>query len=256
VKVVLLDPEEVLPLSKALQFFGPNEEDMENRTSILSNFHSESSLKEKWNRQILGLHEVILFMVTQGAHDHTVTADSFLGFKNSVHNLPSILKNPDLRNTKALFKGKPAFIIGAGPSISPQLEWLRQYQDRALFVAADTMLRPLSKYGMEPQVIASLERSPNVADLLDMDNPHPRTLLVGCSVLDPNCFLKYQGPQSSYFTYNNSNLFFPFPRSRFRTGEQHARCRPCRGPFPVRRRLRGRAGFRQGLQRPVSRPAS
>lgn len=217
-KIAVLDPQSTLSFQEVFDVFEPTVEDREHRTTILSNFPDDSPYRETWNRQVLGLHELVLFMAGQGNHDHGVTHDSYLGFKNTVRNLPKILKHPDVRNLGGIFKNKPCFILGAGPSISSQLEWLKKYQDLAVIIAADTMLTPLTEKGIRPHVIASLERSPEVITLLDIERKHPETLLVASSVLDPECLEKYQGPISTYFSYQNFCRYFPFPRSRFRTG--------------------------------------
>ena len=219
IKIALMDPHEPLEYSLARELFEPSSWDVEGKTSILSNFESKDSiLAQRWNRQVLGIHDTILVTASMGAGNHAVTFDTLLGFRNSMLNIPETMRSPDLRKVKAFFKGKPGILIGAGPSIEAQLPWLRDQQDRAILVAADTMLKPLREASIHPHIICSIERSPEVKSLLDPGQSHNDTLLLASQVLDPNCFETYQGPRSIYFPNNHWNRWFGFRRSHFGTG--------------------------------------
>lgn len=217
-KVCVLDPESYLDFEFAKKIYNPQAEDLEKKTSILANFPKDSLYKDYWVNQTMGIHEVLTFMSSAGSGNHDITHDTYIGFKNTIKNLPEILKHPDVRNLKGLFTGKPCFVLGAGPSIEPQLQWLKKYQDQALLVAADTMLEPLREVGIRPHIITSIERTPEVTQLLDGDHPHPETLLLASGVLDPECFKTYQGPRSIYLSYAHFNYWLPFPKSQFGTG--------------------------------------
>jgi|GEM_PF-3896259 len=218
VKIALFDPEEYLDIEYAKKIFAPDKWDLSGKTTILSNFEKTSPNMDRWNRQVLGIHEVLSMMSSKGAGNHEITHDTFVGFKNTFKNIPEVLSHPDVRNTKALFKNKPAILIGAGPSINSQLDWIKKNQDRALLVAADTMLMPLTDYGIQPHMIVSIERTPNVASLMDEKREHPNTLLLAAAVLDPNCFARYKGPRSIYFPNNHYNRWLPLERSQLGSG--------------------------------------
>ncbi|PIR21845.1 MAG: hypothetical protein COV44_11130 [Deltaproteobacteria bacterium CG11_big_fil_rev_8_21_14_0_20_45_16] len=219
IKIALMDPNEPLEYALARELFEPSSWDVEGKTSILSNFESKDSpLAERWNRQILGIHDTLLMTASMGAGNHAVTFDTLLGFRNSMLNIPETMKSPDFRNLRGFFKGKPGILIGAGPSIEAQLPWLRDQQKHAILIAADTMLRPLREAGIYPHIICSIERTPEVQSLLDPGQSHKNTLLLASQVLDPSCFETYQGPNSIYFPNNHWNRWFGFRRSHFGTG--------------------------------------
>lgn len=218
-RIILMKPEENLEFKDAVEYFAYDAWDSKGRSMILSNFEDkDSDVAQKWNRQILGVHDVILHVANRGAGDPANTADVFIGFRNSLKNIFTSLKSPDVRQLKSLFKSKPAFIVGAGPSVEPQLDWLKKHEGDGIIIAADTMLAPLREAGIRPDIICSLERTPGVKDLLDKGHSHPQTLLLASNVLDPECFEIYDGPYSIYYPYNTWQNWIPITRSQFATG--------------------------------------
>lgn len=61
---------------------------------------------------------------------------------------------------KDSFKGIPAVICGAGPSLSEHLPQLKEVQDRALFFGGGSALSALSKGGIRPNFAASIDPNP------------------------------------------------------------------------------------------------
>jgi len=56
-----------------------------------------------------------------------------------------------LENTK--LQDKPFLILGAGPSLHTNIEWLQKNQDKFLIVAVSAMLSSLEKYNIKPAII-------------------------------------------------------------------------------------------------------
>lgn len=198
--------------------FQPTEWDIANESKFFYSFRPEFKGSEEWLAQIQGIFHMILIFFREGLGSSAFTEDAFLGFRNMMRNLPRILKSPDLRNWKGAGRQKPAFLVGAGPSVKPQLEHLAQLQNDVIIIAADTMLKPLSKYGIRPHLLASIERAPEIIGLLDDPKEHSNSFLVGSAVLEPECFSKFNGPSSIYLTQIPPSKYFPFTRSRFETG--------------------------------------
>ena len=57
-----------------------------------------------------------------------------------------------------LFKGKPAVVVAAGPSLNKQIKWLKKVENKVLIVACDTGLGILLKHQIVPHIVTALER--------------------------------------------------------------------------------------------------
>jgi hypothetical protein len=82
-----------------------------------------------------------------------------LALVNSLRNLPAITASADVDSLFGGFTGTPAVVVGAGPSLDVNLEAIRDVQDRALVIAADTALLPCLKAGVVPQLVVALDPS-------------------------------------------------------------------------------------------------
>ena len=74
-------------------------------------------------------------------------------------NVPAIARAADVRALGDAFPGVPAVVVAAGPSLDDNLPGLRRYRDRAVVIAADTALRPLTAAGMPPDVVVAVDPS-------------------------------------------------------------------------------------------------
>ncbi len=82
-----------------------------------------------------------------------------LALINTLSNLPALAAGADAASLFGRFPGFPAVVIGAGPSLDENLAALREVQDRALVIAADTALLPCLKAGVVPQLVVALDPS-------------------------------------------------------------------------------------------------
>jgi len=74
---------------------------------------------------------------------------------NIILNFPEILDNPPFIHLIDRFKGKPAIIVSAGPSLEKNMELLKELEDKALVIAVDTSTRPLLEAGIKPHVVVT-----------------------------------------------------------------------------------------------------
>lgn len=61
---------------------------------------------------------------------------------------------------KTLFgsaRGLPAIVVGIGPSLDSQIEWLAKAQNNALIIATDASLRPLARNGIKPHLVVTYD---------------------------------------------------------------------------------------------------
>lgn len=72
-------------------------------------------------------------------------------------NLPVIAREGNAASLDGLFAGRPAIVVGAGPSLDDNLPALAALQDRAVVIGVDTALRPLLAGGVRPHVVAGVD---------------------------------------------------------------------------------------------------
>ncbi|MCM3079656.1 motility associated factor glycosyltransferase family protein [Brevibacillus invocatus] len=79
--------------------------------------------------------------------------------KNMLYNLPTILKNPGVKNLFGKFEGKPAIVVSAGPSLNKNIDQLHELKGKAVILCVDTAYRVLQNKGIVPDLIFSLDGS-------------------------------------------------------------------------------------------------
>ncbi|TAJ07415.1 MAG: DUF115 domain-containing protein [Nitrospirae bacterium] len=72
--------------------------------------------------------------------------------KNVLDNAHLTLDMPGVARFTGLFKGKPAIIVSAGPSLEANFDLLRDAKGRAVIIACDTVLRMLVPNGIVPDI--------------------------------------------------------------------------------------------------------
>ncbi len=112
---------------------------------------------------------------------------------NTLRNLSTIAAEGDAATLVDLFRGRPAVLVAAGPSLDQNLPAIAAHRDRVVLVAVDTALRPLLAAGLAPDLVVALDPSDaNASHLVDLP-PCPRTWLVAEGSLDPEAFGHFAG---------------------------------------------------------------
>jgi len=76
-----------------------------------------------------------------------------LDFLNSGHNILNILK----RVEKSYLSSKPALVLGAGPSLGDNIEWIYKNQDKFTIIAVSSTLKILYKNKIQPDIVVHLD---------------------------------------------------------------------------------------------------
>lgn len=76
---------------------------------------------------------------------------------NVIDNLSAYASAPDLSRLKGAFKGAPAILVSAGPSLQKNIDQLRVVAGRAVIIAVQTTLKPLLAAGVVPQFVTALD---------------------------------------------------------------------------------------------------
>lgn len=86
-----------------------------------------------------------------------------------LNNLFSIYKNNELEALLGKFKDKPAIVVSAGPSLSENIDYIKQYRDRVVVFCVGTALKTLLKNGIKPDFVAMIESRYCLTQILDVD---------------------------------------------------------------------------------------
>lgn len=94
--------------------------------------------------------------------DHNFTfqvTNCFSFFSRTLENVAKKFLLPMLTDYKDAFKGKPALIVSAGPSLNKNIELIKKYQDNAIIFCVGTALGTLYNNGITPDFVNVIERN-------------------------------------------------------------------------------------------------
>lgn len=137
--------------------------------------------------------------------------DSLDGVKATLMNKKVLLGSPGIDDLKDAFKGVPALIVGAGPSLDLELKTIKENNDKFVVIAADAALKPLTAAGIRVDYVTSIER------LNDYQRPFFEGLekteaeLVAFPVVLPSQFDLYPG--NVRLVYRNYSYFAYFEKA-------------------------------------------
>ena len=111
----------------------------------------------------------------------------------TLRNLDVIGREADAATLDGRFAGRPAVLVGAGPSLDANLPELHALQDRAVIIAADTTLRPLIAGGVTPHLVVAVDPGDtNAAHLAGVEGVD-ESFLVAEASLHPSAFPAFRG---------------------------------------------------------------
>ena len=146
---------------------------------------------ELFPEQAQGLRETLGQLVQRGSvNDATHRLRSRVWIQDVLANLDLLREHPTFLALAGKYRGVPAFIVGAGPSLGKNGRQLAEAAKKGIVFALNSSARALDSYGVEPQVIACME-SIDVSHLLGQVSyidravrafsltGHPRSLRAG-----------------------------------------------------------------------------
>jgi hypothetical protein len=141
--------------------------------------------------QAKSLREALGQLVQRGSvNDATHRLRSRTWIQDVLANLDLLCEHPTFLALAGKYRGVPAFIVGAGPSLGKNGRQLAEATKKGIVFALNSSARALDKYGVEPQVLTCME-SIDVSALLEQVSyidrtvkafsltGHPRSLRVG-----------------------------------------------------------------------------
>ncbi len=132
-----------------------------------------------------------------GGHLQEVKSATLLRFnalwkRNFQANAPAIERNPGVGALRNRFRGVPAIVVGAGPSLDKNIRLLNKARDRAVIVASDAALKPLRAHGITPTFVACLDPQDEITKFFK-DVPHRGITLVAPSIIHPHVLALWEG---------------------------------------------------------------
>ena len=88
---------------------------------------------------------------------------------NTLKNMQRIVKNPGINRLRGSGQGRPAIVVGAGPSLNRALPILKELQNRFFIISTGTALRPLRKAGIRPHLVVAVDGSHLIAPQFETD---------------------------------------------------------------------------------------
>jgi len=83
-------------------------------------------------------------------------------------NIPQIIRKPGVSKVKDIFKGRPAIVVSAGPSLEKNFHLLKKAKGKAIIVAVDVVLPTLLPAGIVPDILVAIDPLPqNIAVFKD-----------------------------------------------------------------------------------------
>jgi hypothetical protein len=120
--------------------------------------------------------------------------------KNFFMNIPQIAESINLDRYEAKFKGIPAVIISAGPSLNKNMHLLNEIKDKALIISAGSSINILEKKGIIPHIMVGIdggEGESRIFNNVRSDNIY----FAYCSSIHYDGLKNYKGPKL-YFKPN------------------------------------------------------
>ena len=87
----------------------------------------------------------------------TLVANSRITCKNVAFNLPTYVSTPPINVLHERFKGLPAIVVSAGPSLQRNIDQLKDLKGKAVIITVQTTFKTLLAHGIEPDFVTSLD---------------------------------------------------------------------------------------------------
>lgn len=119
---------------------------------------------------------------------------SLMWQENFLTNVRASVSDPSAKALYSLFKGKPAILVSAGPSLQKNIHLLKEAKNHALVIAAGSAIGPLLAQGIMPHFVVSYDAAPSnyyVFSHLDTSE----MILLYSAVIYPRILAEYKGPR-------------------------------------------------------------
>jgi len=77
--------------------------------------------------------------------------------RNSLFQIPTMLKTPSLNQLIGKLKGTTAIIVSSGPSLEKDIDWLEKLREHAIIISAGSSIQALVKKGIQPHLAVIMD---------------------------------------------------------------------------------------------------
>lgn len=134
--------------------------------SRIYNLHLYNSYYGRYDKECLSLNSII----TRSLGHHVISVgndstDALIGLEHHLQNLPEMITTPSMKELISKAKNtNTAVIVSTGPSLYKQLPLLKQYAPYLTIFCVDASFPILTKHGIKPDIVVTLERVELTAD--------------------------------------------------------------------------------------------
>lgn len=124
-------------------------------TEIISMPYVKSMFPKEFENVLDTLFEKLNTYVHTFGND---VEDILIGMDNYINNWKHVFKGIDCKYFENKYKGKPAIIVGAGPSLDKNIDFLSRAKGKALILSVDGAMATLLSKDIIPDIVSSVER--------------------------------------------------------------------------------------------------
>jgi hypothetical protein len=124
-------------------------------TEILSMPYVKSMYPKDFDNILNMVFEKLYTSINSFGND---VEDILIGMDNYINNWRHVFNGIDCKYFKDKYKGSPAIIVGAGPSLDKNIDCLDQAKGKALIFTVDAAMHKLVEKKIIPDVVSSIER--------------------------------------------------------------------------------------------------
>lgn len=108
-------------------------------------------------------------------------------FENLMRNFTECLNSANLGSVYDLWSGKPAMVVGAGPSLSDNIDYIKKYRDKFALFSVDSAVPVLVKNGVIPDLVATVDYHyicfEKYRDVIDKVEEIPLVFAASCATM-------------------------------------------------------------------------
>ncbi|MBI9015629.1 MAG: motility associated factor glycosyltransferase family protein [Phycisphaerae bacterium] len=91
------------------------------------------------------------------SHLMSLVGNCVITCRNLLNNLPVYMGTKPINILLDRFMKKPAIVVSAGPSLSKNIDYIKEIRDKVVVIAVQTTLKPLLAKGIKPDFVTSLD---------------------------------------------------------------------------------------------------
>ena len=120
--------------------------------------------------------------------------DTLVAYEQFFANIGHLMKHPGGETVVDFFKNRPAVVVATGPSLKKNIHLLKEIEDSAVIISADSSLRILHQHNIYPHMVTTVERPPGLGAHYEGLQNLDKTVFAAASFLHPSTIQAYTGP--------------------------------------------------------------